>query len=104
MRSLLAVAGVVLVLAVLLIVGFPGSRAVLGRYPIWELNAVADKVNEGNANSPNPCGVGADPSAQINLVTSRIEASRVAADLTPYERGMLAEGFTDDQAIRDYLC
>lgn len=85
----------VLVVVLLLLAGVwfgivPGSSA-LGRYPVWDLYRLADRL-ELEDQAVAGCDDRFGPQASVNLITGRVDVDRVDAppDLTDEERAMIS--------------
>lgn len=95
-RRRLAAAAALVVLVAVAGVGLgvvPGS-SVVGRYPVWSLDELADRIDAANAAPPDCTTVTMSlpiAPAHVNLVTGRIEVDEVRLGLTPDEAAMLAE-------------
>jgi len=80
---------VVLLLGASVVLGvLPGSAAV-GRYPVWELHDLAERIDDANRQYLTPCPLG-ESRAQVDLISGRIEVGLVHILLTAEERAMLA--------------
>lgn len=94
-RRLAAIAALVVLVAVVGVgLGVVPGSSVVGRFPVWSLYELADRIDASNA-APPDCGtvnltMPIAP-AHVNLLTGRIEVDAVRLGLTPDEAAMLAE-------------
>ena len=78
----------------------PGSAAV-GRYPVWSLYALADRIDAANRTQPT-CGDVIER-VHVDLVQGRVVAPHVGMTLTDDERAMVS-GIEHEGAVASVFC